>query len=446
MPNLTHFTSGNRYPALLLLLLPFLITACFNPEPEDYGLALEAVDVVCVEATFRVTASGVPETWSCGLYRDDSLVVTETLSGQSGYIRDTGLLPAADYTYHISYMKDGRDKDRSDPVAVTTLDTTSHDFTWTVETLGDAGSYLNDVAIVDENNIWAVGYIKEGDSIYNAAHWDGEKWDMVLVGSVGVTINGIYYISDDNIWLTTGIIYHWNGSEWERYHLWDMGIIHYPEDGGVYQVWGSSSDNVWFAGNNGSLVHYDGSRFRRVESGTDVDFTDIYGVNANHIWVAGCDEFTQSVIIGIFDSKPTKLFHRYSDGTNNLDDETYWSPEAWTIWTGPHSRRLKIAGGYGLYELDNRESPQKYTRIDVEAHTGYFAYPWKMRGNHEADLFIAGEFGSLFHFNGLSWHWYEGLVSESVRLKSIAVINRSVVAVGVDHGSFLSKGVVVMGK
>ena len=54
MPNLTHFISGNRYPALLLLLLPFLITACFSPEPDDYGLVLETVDVVCVEATFRV--------------------------------------------------------------------------------------------------------------------------------------------------------------------------------------------------------------------------------------------------------------------------------------------------------------------------------------------------------------------------------------------------------
>jgi hypothetical protein len=445
MPNLTHFTSGNRYSALLLFLLPFLITACFSPEPEDYGLVLEAVDVVCVEATFRVTASGVPETWSCGLYRDDSLVVTETLSGQSGYIRDTGLLPAADYTYHITYMKEGRDKDRSDPVAVTTLDTTSHDFTWTVETLGDAGSYLNDVAIVDENNIYVVGEIRSDSGWYNIGIWNNNQWKFDLVGPVGNILYSVFAFSNNDIWVSNACSpYHWDGNEWTYYRFSSNGVGVNACAGKA--IWGSSSDNVWFAGNNGSLVHYDGSRFRRVESGTDVDFTDIYGVNANHIWVAGCDEFTQSVIIGIFDSKPTKLFHRYSDGTNNLDDETYWSPEAWTIWTGPHSRRLKIAGGYGLYELDNRESPQKYTRIDVEAHTGYFAYPWKMRGNHEADLFIAGEFGSLFHFNGLSWHWYEGLVSESVRLKSIAVINRSVVAVGVNHGSFLSKGVVVMGK
>jgi len=43
-----------KSPLIYTLLLPFLITACFNPEPDDYGLALEAVDVVCVEATFRV--------------------------------------------------------------------------------------------------------------------------------------------------------------------------------------------------------------------------------------------------------------------------------------------------------------------------------------------------------------------------------------------------------
>ncbi|BFN37084.1 hypothetical protein [Fidelibacter multiformis] len=276
MPNLTHFTSGNRYPALLMFLLPFLITACFNPEPDDYGLVLEAVDVVCVEATFRVTASGVPETWTCGLYRDDSLVVTETLSGQSGYIRDTGLLPAADYTYHISYMKDGRDKDRSDPVAVTTLDTTSHDFTWTVETLGDAGSYLNDVAIVDENNIYVVGEIRSDSGWYNIGIWNNNQWKFDLVGPVGNILYSVFAFSNNDIWVSNACSpYHWDGNEWTYYRFSSNGVGVNACAGKA--IWGSSSDNVWFAGNNGSLVHYDGSRFRRVESGIDVDIQDIDG-------------------------------------------------------------------------------------------------------------------------------------------------------------------------
>ncbi len=404
MPNLTHFTSGSRYPALLLLLLPFLITACFNPEPEDYGLALEAVDVVCVEATFRVTASGVPETWTCGLYRDDSLVVTETITGQSGYIRDTGLLPAADYTYHITYMKEGRDKDRSDPVIVTTLDTTSHDFTWTVETLGDAGSYLNDVAIVDENNIWVVGYIKEGDSIYNAAHWDGEKWEMILVGSVGVTINGIYYISDDNIWVTTGIVYHWNGSEWERYHLWDMGIIHYPEDGGVYQVWGSSSDNVWFAGNNGTLVHYDGSRFRRVESGTDVDLKDMDGTpDGKHVFVAGVtkmgDWAGHSVFLHIEEGIP-KIKYTSTPYSGDPENGNFGAIHALTV-TDSRVYTNPLAVDMLVYEI----IPDIYHYYPVKStvlRTDYYAAGLQICGKRNQDILFISQESVVVHYNGSS--------------------------------------------
>jgi len=40
------------------------------------------------------------------------------------------------------------------------MDTTSHNFIWEIDTLGIGGSYLNDVAIIDENNIWVVGNIE----------------------------------------------------------------------------------------------------------------------------------------------------------------------------------------------------------------------------------------------------------------------------------------------
>jgi hypothetical protein len=352
---------------------------------------LEAVDVVCVEATFRVTASGVPETWTCGLYRDDSLVVTETLSGQSGYIRDTGLLPAADYTYHITYMKDGRDKDRSDPVAVTTLDTTSHDFTWTVETLGDAGSYLNDVAIVDENNIWVVGYIKEGDSIYNAAHWDGEKWEMIRVMSGHTAVTGISYFSRDDIWVTLGIVAHWNGNEWVLYHLWDMGIIHYPEDGGVYQVWGSSSDNVWFAGDNGTLVHYDGSRFRRVESGIDERLTDIYGLHSDLFWICGVDGWTDGTIFLEYE----KGVIRELTPESNMEYSPYYS----SIWmNNPYRIYIASYSGYWIYDrLENKVTLQETESVWV-GNT--------IRGNAANDVIAAGQGGEILHYNGMNWHLY----------------------------------------
>ncbi|MGB9664445.1 MAG: hypothetical protein ACPL25_05950 [Ignavibacteria bacterium] len=63
------------------------------------------------------------------------------------------------------------------------MDTTSHEFSWEITYLGDGGSsVLYDVAIINENNIWAVGEIYMNDSLgrpepnaYNAIHWDGTK-------------------------------------------------------------------------------------------------------------------------------------------------------------------------------------------------------------------------------------------------------------------------------
>lgn len=68
------------------------------------------------------------------------------------------------------------------------LDTTSHNFVWEIDTLGSYGSYLMDVVIIDENDVWAVGQIKSGydttisgnDTFYtpikyNAVHWDGTE-------------------------------------------------------------------------------------------------------------------------------------------------------------------------------------------------------------------------------------------------------------------------------
>ncbi len=46
----------------------------------------------------------------------------------------------------------------SNELSVTTMDTTSHNFTWQTFTFDKhSSSVLNEVAIIDENNIWAVG-------------------------------------------------------------------------------------------------------------------------------------------------------------------------------------------------------------------------------------------------------------------------------------------------
>jgi len=391
-----------KSPLIYTLLLPFLITACFNPEPEDYGLVLEAVDVVCVEATFRVTASGVPETWTCGLYRDDSLVVTETLSGQSGYIRDTGLLPAADYTYHITYMKDGRDKDRSDPVAVTTLDTTSHDFTWTVETLGDAWSTLNDVAIVDENNIWVVGNINTPDGEYNAARWNGSEWEFMGIYSNTLDLYSIWYFAEDDIWVTDCCApIHWDGNEWTLYHLENMGLGYGICAGN--SIWGSSSDNVWFAGNNGTLVHYDGSRFRRISNPweSQLDWSKVKGMG-NDVFVVGYTRFSpfKSAFINIKNGECKTLMS--SNTANGIWDSTLGIFSDWghMITFDILKEHLYVRAIQGTLKFP-------YSKDYISHWIMYQDYPGDfyvdMDTKAENDILMIGAIRQFIHFNGKSW-------------------------------------------
>ncbi len=55
-------------------------------------------------------------------------------------------------------------------------DTTSHNFEWQITYLGEgASSYLKDVAIIDENNIWSVGeiYLKDSTGQYIHPPYNG---------------------------------------------------------------------------------------------------------------------------------------------------------------------------------------------------------------------------------------------------------------------------------
>ena len=59
------------------------------------------------------------------------------------------------------------------------LDTTSHNFNWTVDTIGDGTTWLNCVSIINEDNIWIGGSINSGNS--NVMHWNGKEWEYIQI-------------------------------------------------------------------------------------------------------------------------------------------------------------------------------------------------------------------------------------------------------------------------
>ncbi|MBN2424070.1 MAG: hypothetical protein JXR46_14360 [Calditrichaceae bacterium] len=162
-----------KNPVFLLTILIILNLSCGKSTDQINALRLELRDASCTEAWLEVTGNN----GSNVIINRDGLTVKEiTLSGSGALVYDDSLLPNTAYVYQAVNPQNGR---QSPALPVTTMDTTGHNFTWQVyEFGGGTSSYFLDVAIINENDIWAVGYIGTPEGDYNAAHWDGEKSEM----------------------------------------------------------------------------------------------------------------------------------------------------------------------------------------------------------------------------------------------------------------------------
>ena len=44
------------------------------------------------------------------------------------------------------------------------------------------------------------------------------------------------------------------------------------------KIWGTSSQDLYVVGYGGNIAHYNGSSWTKIESGTDLDIQDIWGI------------------------------------------------------------------------------------------------------------------------------------------------------------------------
>jgi hypothetical protein len=120
---------------------------------------------------------------------------------------------------------------------------------------------------------------------YNAAHWDGSAWEYIRINSTA-TLYCIQYFNEDDIWVSSGYPKHWDGNNWTHFDLSDYGLEIAPG----YACWGTSSSDMYFVGFEGSIVHYNGSEFIEMDSGTDVHLRNIDGTDdGEHVFVVGRD-------------------------------------------------------------------------------------------------------------------------------------------------------------
>jgi len=335
----------------------------------------------------------------------------------------------------------------SDTVTVTTMDTTSHDFEWQSWEFGGQGgsSSFYDVAIINENDIWAVGEIYTGDDKYNAAHWDGQKWELIKIYfylcpnsnyPITYSIQSIFAFGKNDIWFARGgSLNHWNGTNF----IHDCSVNKILT-GSINKIWGTSCSDLYIVGNSGMIAHYDGKEWRRIESNDGAaeittGIQDIWGcyneaTNRYSIMAVASEHFTSKKpkILSIENQKYQVI------PTDSIPYLAYgiWSPDA----------RNWFISGYSVFRY--YAPTHQWKRLGKMKN--YFLPG--IRGNGVNDLFAVGEgfTPKLFHWNGFSWRQYQDAFLEGGYYQ-VAFKEDLVVAVGYRaNGDIIGPAKIALGK
>jgi len=396
---------------------------------EHRAIKLTAEDASCIEAWLRIEVWTKPSTVI--LQKGDSTIATLQLTTMDTVIVDEGLQPSQTYRYTAQLITPippvWLDDNLTSQVQVQTMDTTSHDFRWEIYTLGDGtgSSCLYDVAIINDTLAYAVGEIYQDYNkdyqIYNAAKWNGRKWELMRIPFIGSCsavdyppLKAIWAFSSTNILVTNGgsiVTYDGvNGTMDCRMNSLLTGAIN--------KIWATSPSDVYIVGNNGLIAHYDGSRWRRIESGTELQFLDIFGAT---------DPKTgdQQILAVCTQNYPGNRGIYSIKGNTAIQISSYpiqW--ELFSVWFVPNRHYYVVGGAY--YE---KRMLTDYQWKKFYPPTRYAAS--SIRGNKINDVVIVGAYGECMHWNGIGWRSYQNVTGlGNGSYASIAIKNNLLIAVG----------------
>ncbi|MCZ7608640.1 MAG: glucosyl transferase [Ignavibacterium sp.] len=379
---------------LLSLILLLLISASCNttepppPDGEKPTLELKLEDVSCIEAWIELTATNLqhPATITLKQFNPTGDTVTQNiiLSNADSLLFIDSLLP--NQTYKILAAMQPYNNASSE-LSVTTMDTTSHDFTFETFTFGGTAgsSSLYDVAIINENNIWAVGEIYVADTSingytkYNAVHWDGQIWELKKIAGHGeYPRRTVFAFSENDVWFDGGI--KWDGVSY-TVHMSGWPLMPNGDGWQINKMWGSSSSDLYAVGNNGNIAHYNGQSWSKIESGTDLNINDIWGISDGN---GGFNKYLAAY------NAMLKL-----DANKNLSRiEAESGMHIFSIW-GYTNQLIYVVGG----ENDALYKNYKWEIInDPLVNTLY-----RIKGQNYNDVFGISSLGIILHFNGYNW-------------------------------------------
>jgi hypothetical protein len=198
-------------------------------------------------------------------------------------------------------------------------------------------------------------------------------------------LNRVWGTSADDIFAVgrNGTVLHYDGTSWT------------PMQSGTTEtlegVWGASSSDVYVTGENGTILHYDGASWSPMQSGTTENLGVVWGTSSSDVFVAALPGYAGQIL--------------HYDGTS-------WSPmqqRAWGVWGSSPDDVWAVSGEYAVYYYDGIRWTVAWRPANYIASEGLSTI-W---GTSSTDVWVAGNAGVALHYDGMEWSGRSPYVSNA---------------------------------
>jgi hypothetical protein len=421
---------------VVVFVMFFFSSGCKDegtPPPPPYvpTIQLSIEDASCTEAWLKIRLTDSAEPRTLVMKRDSQSVLTAQMIANDSVFIDENLLPRRTYTYRAFRLNGTTPTDSSTAVQVTTKDTTSHNFTFQLDTLGVGnGSILWDVAIINDTLAYAVGemYLRDSSGqfdpqAYNVAKWDGHAWELMRIQfftfcgqpyTGSYPAKAIFAFGPQDVWIGMdgSQVVRWNGQSQSQPVCTPVSIN---------RLWGDSPNSLYAVGYGGGIAHYGNGIWQRVESGTTLDVQDVWGAVEQ-----------QSGVLSVLCVASNRITNQGNNVLRIEGNSVVALPASglpWSLRSLWFTGRKYYIAGDGLF----RATSLAPTTTWQSFHNGLTLYYSNViRGQNFNDVIVAGAFGDVLHFNGHSWKSYTGREAPSLNgsYYGTAIRGNKIMAVG----------------
>ncbi len=311
------------------------------------------------------------------------------------------------------------------PHRTTGPDTTSSNFTWTVDTIGAEGSILYDCCIINDTLAYAVGLIMPSDSVgrnntiywNNAAVWNSVKWTRMQIPlyyqgqKTFSTAYSVFARNANDIWFGMGYLEHWDGHQFKQIDPQLQSVEN--------KIWESSDGSqVYVVGNYGKIAYSPdhGSTWQQVQTGTTLPFQDIWGDGGQVLAVAS-DKFGLG---GKY------LIQLNGNTAVHFNDSIPTGVSLSGIWFTANQEYFLVGDGV----LTKHSLSDKIWQYDVNRSAASY-YSFAVRGDALNCVVIAGGYGDVSFYNGAHWTEYRELYNPIDQLRSVSIKGNMIIAAGI---------------